>query len=1303
MFRRATAAGTLAVLLGFPHVSAAQTTTYHLHNENSSTPTLRQLKTTVPEIATVALQSGDLKNHPAEDSSLGGAYDTQLGVPGLAGIIPANATVTFTFWMKKTSAFGVVYPRAQLSLNWTPTATLCAGNGTVALTTTLQSYTFSCTLPSAVTMTTSDRLTLLPGYHMTQGPGNKTMKVELDIEGISPSTDSFVIAPNPVPPTITSLSPTSGPVNWSVTVTGTNFGATQGTLKFNGTTATPTSWSSTSIVAPVPVGATTGPMVVTVNGAASNGVTFTVIPPPSISAVTPASGHADDAVTITGTHFLATPDSSTVKFNGTTAAPRSWSDTSITAPIPAGATTGNVVVTVSNQASNGVPVIVIIPGTISGTITRATGGTGISGATVQAVLTGAITGSASTAANGTYSIPGLDPASYDVRVLASGFSSELRQGIAVTSSSTTVDVAMYAPGVLSGKVTQADGVTPIPGAAVAVYSGPAQKGSTNTNGTGDYTIAGLHPSSYTVQAANVGYRTSEQGAVINESATTTKNFSLDGAPAGPVLYAYDELGRLIQVTDPAQNSAIYRYDAVGNITAIERPGSTAVSISEFTPNAAPIGTTVLIYGTGFSTTPSSNNVTFNGSSATVAAATSNQLTVAVPSSATTGQIGVSSPGGSATTSTSFTVTAASAGAPTITTLSPQIWAGTGSLTITGTNFDTTLANDRVMLNGLNGAVTNATATSLTVQVPQVASSGHVSVTTLAGSQTSSGDFFVPPVGYSSSNIQTTARVTVGGSLPLSFPTGGKFSLLVFDGTPGHRVGATFGGVTVSNATAAMYDPNGARGASAFLSDGYIETGTIASSSSYTLLVEAPSGATGNATVTLTDIVDPTATITADGSPVTISTTTAGQNGRVMFSAVAGQRIALLATNPVVNNGQSFFCDMNINIAKPNSSILFGAPVCAETGAFIDTTVLPVGGTYTILIDLANIATGSLTLNLYTVPADYTGTITAGGSSVTATTTVPGQNGSLTFNGTTGQRISLLGTDSTYGGTPFTCDVTVTILKPDTSALAPATCMEAGGYIDATTLPADGVYRIQIDPYTSSTGSLTLTLNNVPADYRGSITAGGSPVTVTTTVAGQNGQLTFSGTTGDRISLQGTNSTYGGTPFTCDVTVAILNPDDSVLAAATCMEFGGFIDTTSLPATGTYKIQVDPYSATTGSLTLTLYSVPADVTGTITIGGSAVPMSLSTPGRNGSLTFPANANQHISLQATDVSGFNVTFDCDVNVSILKPDSTPLVNPTCMDNGGTIGSTAIPTTGTYTVFVNPAGPNTGSLTLTVTSVP
>src|SRR5947209_1310473 len=118
------------------------------------------------------------------------------------------------------------------------------------------------------------------------------------------------------PPTIASLSPTSGPVGTSVTITGTNFGATQGTstVTFNGTAATPTSWSGTSIVVPVPAGATTGNIVVTVGGGPSNGVAFTVTP--KITTLAPTSGAAGTPVTITGTTFGATKGTSTVTVNG---------------------------------------------------------------------------------------------------------------------------------------------------------------------------------------------------------------------------------------------------------------------------------------------------------------------------------------------------------------------------------------------------------------------------------------------------------------------------------------------------------------------------------------------------------------------------------------------------------------------------------------------------------------------------------------------------------------------------------------------------------------------------------------------------------------------------------------------------------------------------------------------------------------------------------------------------------------------------------------------------------------------------
>src|SRR5207247_3270923 len=125
------------------------------------------------------------------------------------------------------------------------------------------------------------------------------------------------------------------------------------TVTFNGTTATPTSWSATSIVVPVPAGATTGNVIVTVGGLASNGVSFTVTVPPTITSLSPTSGPVATSVTIAGTTFGATPGSSTVTFSGTAATPTSWSATSIVVPVPAGATTGNVIVTVGGLASNG--------------------------------------------------------------------------------------------------------------------------------------------------------------------------------------------------------------------------------------------------------------------------------------------------------------------------------------------------------------------------------------------------------------------------------------------------------------------------------------------------------------------------------------------------------------------------------------------------------------------------------------------------------------------------------------------------------------------------------------------------------------------------------------------------------------------------------------------------------------------------------------------------------------------------------------------------------------------------------------
>ena len=86
-------------------------------------------------------------------------------------------------------------------------------------------------------------------------------------------------------PEITSLSPDSGPVGTLVKVTGTGFGAAQGnsTVSFDGVQGVPRFWSETDIRVPVPAGAATGPVTVTVGGQQSNGVEFRLPRPLTIS------------------------------------------------------------------------------------------------------------------------------------------------------------------------------------------------------------------------------------------------------------------------------------------------------------------------------------------------------------------------------------------------------------------------------------------------------------------------------------------------------------------------------------------------------------------------------------------------------------------------------------------------------------------------------------------------------------------------------------------------------------------------------------------------------------------------------------------------------------------------------------------------------------------------------------------------------------------------------------------------------------------------------------------------------------
>jgi YD repeat-containing protein len=134
--------------------------------------------------------------------------------------------------------------------------------------------------------------------------------------------------------------------------------------------------------------------------------------------------------------------------------------------------------------------------------------------------------------------------------------------------------------------------------------------------------------------------------------------SVSNAQAG-IHYVFDRLGRLTAVVDQTGSSAEYAYDRTGNLLSIQRSDSTSIAgpigITLVSPRSGRVGSTVSIFGKGFSATLSENTIAFNGVLATVISAELNAITASVPPGATTGPITVTSPLGSATSSVSFTI------------------------------------------------------------------------------------------------------------------------------------------------------------------------------------------------------------------------------------------------------------------------------------------------------------------------------------------------------------------------------------------------------------------------------------------------------------------------------------------------------------------------------------------------------------------------------------------------------------------------------------------------------------------------
>lgn len=152
------------------------------------------------------------------------------------------------------------------------------------------------------------------------------------------------------------ITPLTGGTGTIVTIHGIGFGTDPGKLRvdFNGVVTPVVSVTGdTAIVVDAPAGVQTGPVSVTINNEKTVGTVFTLVPPPIVSTVTPSSGLGGAVVVITGKNFSTVLSENTVTINGVPSTVKSSSPTQLSLVLPAGATSGNLVVNVNQQAVTG--------------------------------------------------------------------------------------------------------------------------------------------------------------------------------------------------------------------------------------------------------------------------------------------------------------------------------------------------------------------------------------------------------------------------------------------------------------------------------------------------------------------------------------------------------------------------------------------------------------------------------------------------------------------------------------------------------------------------------------------------------------------------------------------------------------------------------------------------------------------------------------------------------------------------------------------------------------------------------------
>lgn len=554
------------------------------------------------------------------------------------------------------------------------------------------------------------------------------------------------------------LSPISGPVGTTVTVTGSKFAnSTSVTIKFDTTTvATITSSTSGGFTTTFPVPSNALPGSHTVNatdGTITGSAIFNVSVASATITLTPTSGAVGTSVTISGSGFTG-GSSITIKFdtNTITITPSVIANPSgifsATIVIPSTATAGNHTITATDVAGKTASAIfkVIVPATITLSPTAGQRNTNVtvSGSNFNPSSTVTIKFDSLTLTTTPPTITTTSAGSFSATVKIPSTSSAGSHTISATdgagkSASATFNVSL-------GPVVILSPTNGVPGTEVTVT------GSNFTKNT-----------QATVKFGKITVPTEPTNVVIGATGALAAKFLV---PAGVALGDHivsvrDDTGRIGNATFTVQSSLL-----------------TSISLS---PTSARPGDTVTVTGSNFATN-TSVTIKFDGTIITTVTTTSTgtfSATFAIPSTATIGSHTISATDGTKSASEEFDVKLQIAQAS-ISLSSTTTFAGS-SLTVSGSGF-AAASTVTIRLDGnvlATSIASSAGSFSAAINIPLTVTQGAHTISASDGTNSSSATLSITEEIREKVTLSTVKLIDQTGA-PVSRPSEGMQILIQSD-------------------------------------------------------------------------------------------------------------------------------------------------------------------------------------------------------------------------------------------------------------------------------------------------------------------------------------------------------------------------------------------------------------------------------------------------------------------------------------------------------------------------------------------